>query len=149
MNVLGNGAEFEAEEGRENESIGVAFRGAKVYCAWLNKRLLTEAEWEKLMRATDNRRNHYASDFGGESFISSPFAIIPSPYGVAVESSIRGEWVSDIYDQNYYLVSPEINPQGPQIEGNHIYKTTGSISSRPSDTGWFSSSPFRCAQSVP
>ena len=36
------------------------------------------------------------------------------------------EWCLDWYDENYYLLSPEINPQGPTESGTHKVLRGGS-----------------------
>jgi formylglycine-generating enzyme required for sulfatase activity len=47
---------------------------------------------------------------------TSPVGIFPageSPYKVAEMAGNVEEWVNDRYDEKYYSVSPDSNPQGP------------------------------------
>ncbi len=85
-------------------------------------RLPTEAEWEYAARS-GGREEKYA---GGDDLVSLGWyednsesrthevgTKAPNGLGIYDMSGNVWEWVSDWYDENYYSVSPRVNPQGP------------------------------------
>jgi formylglycine-generating enzyme required for sulfatase activity len=153
--------------------IGVDWSDADAYCQWKGKRLPTEAEWEKSARGTEGRLYPWGDQFPSKDLanfalgarFSYSQVLMPvqsyekgkSPYGLLHMAGNVWEWVQDWYAVNYYEVSPERNPQGPE-QGQFKVLRGGSWSDLPKyllTYGRFKLPPetrnsytgFRCAKS--
>ena len=110
--------------------VGVSWHEAVAYCAWLTAstsrpyRLPTEAEWERAARGGVEGALFPWGDAPPESLpnYASRWQTGPEPVGQSSPNAFGlfdicanvHEWCGDWYDPNYYAVSPDRNPRGPQ-----------------------------------
>lgn len=109
--------------------VAVSWHDAVRYCDWLTSRtgrhfrLPTEAEWERAARGGCEAAAYPWGDTPPESlpgyadrWKTGPEPVSqgePNPYGLFNMCDNVHEWCSDWFDANYYAVSPERNPRGP------------------------------------
>ncbi|MBF0287822.1 MAG: SUMF1/EgtB/PvdO family nonheme iron enzyme [SAR324 cluster bacterium] len=138
--------------------VGVSWKQAMQYCRWKNKRLPTEAEWERATEAVVSLEQHawFRDNSGGRSrtigtLQANSFKLFDT-LGNAME------WVHDHFASDYYAWSPVKNPQGPPT-GEFRVARGGSWHHSPQDTChscrffWspslaFEFMGFRCAASL-
>lgn len=115
----------------------VPWNEADAYCSWVDRRMPTEAEWEKAARGKDGRIYPWGQSFDdskvnhcdrdcaaewadvsvydgfSETAPVGSYLAGASPYGALDMAGNVSEWVVDWLQSDYYARSPRKNPLGP------------------------------------
>ena len=142
----------------------VSWYETQAYCQSLNRRLPSEAEWEKARRGP--AENPSASRPQETARTSLPikagaFAVDSPPangYGIHHLAGNVWEWVNDWHDESYYRTSPAENPLGPlkglrkSVRGgswyNNVWYTQPGMRFQLAPHVKLNSLGFRCARSA-
>ncbi len=118
----------------------VTWWGAEAYCETLNRRLPTEAEWERAARGSQNQIYPWGNSFDlnrakssvpqADGTVSvSEYPNGTSEYGVFNLAGNASEWVSDWYSPTYYPEQynsnggqPVPDPQGPVAGTTKVHR---------------------------
>ncbi|MDZ7739399.1 MAG: SUMF1/EgtB/PvdO family nonheme iron enzyme [Bacteroidales bacterium] len=134
---------FKVIEGAESfPAILVTWEGARMFCEWAGGRLPTEAEWEFAARGGSNSSYTWSGgddlDELGWYYRNSKGAMCelmpngrglykrgqlkPNSLGIYDMSGNVSEWCNDIFDADYYAVSPVENPMGPAKGSSRVIR---------------------------
>ena len=131
--------------------VQVSWNDAKAYCIWAGGDLPTEAQWEKVARWDDVKKQSRIYPWGDQAVAgnllnfadrnlnvdgadktiddgyqyTSPVGHYPngaSPYGALDMAGNVGQWVADWYGETYYTSSPNRNPTGPTSDQYHVLR---------------------------
>jgi len=150
---------------------GISWFGARDYCAWVNARLPTEAEWEFAARGEGSQRFPWGGQLPtkklaiyGETRRESATTEAPQtpgsgPYAHEHLAGNVWEWTADRYSATYYADAPSQDPKGPDAGVTRVIRGGGWADLEASDlrAAFRASMPpnmrshdigFRCVRSI-
>ena len=117
---------------------GLQWKRCRNYCEWREKRMPTEAEWERAAGGIENRTYPWGNEppdktranFGNCCFVQKgkvhnevgDYKKGNTPEGISDLGGNVAEWVSDWYDKKYYKKAPYKNPKGPKKGKYHVIR---------------------------
>lgn len=116
---------FENSEYKDYPVVYVTWGQAKTYCEWAERRLPTEAEWERAARGDDWRTFPWGEDKAngllanynmivGDTSRVGTYPLGASPFGVLDMAGNVAEWTNDFYSPTIYETSADAtDPRGP------------------------------------
>lgn len=119
---------FDNPEFRDYPVVYVTWGQAYAYCQWAERRLPTEAEWERAGRGDDFRTFPWGEDKAdglrvnfnmlvGDTSRVGTYPAGASPFGVLDMAGNVAEWVNDFYTSSYANAGT-LNPTGPETSGS-------------------------------
>jgi formylglycine-generating enzyme required for sulfatase activity len=180
LNATGNMRPPEEWPGDNNPQVNdfpvvnVDWHEANSYCRWADKRLPTEAEWERTARGSDGRKYPWGNDApsADQARFARPYqnevyndgvaqvgthAKDQSPFGVYDLAGNVSEWVADWYADSFSRADVR-NPKGPETGTAKVLRGGGWYDppDRLTTTKRWQASPdhrsndigFRCAKDV-
>lgn len=135
--VMGMGSNPSNFSGPDRPVEKVSWNDAQAFIAALNSltgetfRLPTEAEWEYACRAGTTTEYHFGESFSGAenyawNMLNSGGEAqdvgqkLPNEFGLYDMNGNVWEWCNDWYGMNYYSISPNTDPTGPETGGARV-----------------------------
>lgn len=132
--IYPSGSQYLVRPGYEDYPVVmVSWKGANAFAEWANKRLPTEAEWEKAARGTTNWLfpwgDHFQPNLANTNDVNDTFLYLASaktfskggsPYDVQNMAGNVWEWCLDDYVDDYYQ---QIDLSNPRINTGNSKKT--------------------------